>query len=257
MHRITKSGKVPMVNIKNRLSYVYTFILLILLWQITSVLTLVPFIPTPLAVFTNMYEIFSSKLINHMLYSVSRIFAAAFLSTLIGTAIGLCIGYFKTLDKIFAPAIYLVYPIPKIALLPVIMLIFGLGETPKIIMISLVILFQILVSARDAVKSIPPETYHVLYSLGARRIDIFRRIILPASLPNLLTSLRISLGTALSVLFFTETFGTEHGLGFFIMDAWIRVDYIEMYSGIVTLSITGLGLFLILDSIEKLICKWK
>jgi NitT/TauT family transport system permease protein len=86
---------------------------------------------------------------------------------------------------------------------------------------------------------------------------MFRNVIIPASLPGILTALRISLGTALSVLFFTETFGTEFGLGYFIMDAWMRVNYIDMFSGILVLSIMGLLLFVLLDIIERVCCRWK
>jgi NitT/TauT family transport system permease protein len=94
-------------------------------------------------------------------------------------------------------------------------------------------------------------------SLGAGAPAIFKSIILPASLPGILTALRISLGTALSVLFFTETFGTELGMGYFIMDAWMRVDYTDMFSGIFVLSIMGLTLFIMLDVIEHICCRWK
>ena len=76
-------------------------------------------------------------------------------------------------------------------------------------------------------------------------------------LPNFITSLRVAMGTAISVLFFTETFGTKYGMGYFIMDSWLRVNYLDMYAGIVVLSLIGLFLFGFLDLVENYFCKWK
>jgi NitT/TauT family transport system permease protein len=121
----------------------------------------------------------------------------------------------------------------------------------------MIIVFQVIVASRDAVRNIPRETFYSMYSLGAGRLAIFRKVIIPASFPGLLTSLRISLGTALSVLFFTETFGTQYGMGYFIMDSWMRVNYVDMFSGILVLSVTGLLLFVVIDALESLLCPWK
>jgi NitT/TauT family transport system permease protein len=137
------------------------------------------------------------------------------------------------------------------------MLSFGIGEASKIIMIMLIVLFQVIVAARDAVKDIPKETYYSYSSLGASKGRIFKDIVLPASLSGLLTSIRIGLGTAISVLFFTETFGTKYGMGYFIMDSWMRVNYLEMYAGIVVLSIIGFLLFMLVDKLEDRVCRWR
>ncbi|MGL5513517.1 MAG: ABC transporter permease, partial [Sporomusa sp.] len=137
------------------------------------------------------------------------------------------------------------------------MLLFGLGELSKILMIFLIIVFQVIVAVRDGVSSIPKETYYPLYSLGASFQDVFREILMPASMPKFLTSLRVAMATAISVLFFTETFGTMYGMGYYIMDAWMRVNYLEMYSGIVVLSGIGLLLFGAIDYVEKKTCSWQ
>jgi NitT/TauT family transport system permease protein len=147
--------------------------------------------------------------------------------------------------------------VPKLALLPIIMLLFGLGETSKLIMIVLIIVFQIIITSRDAVKGIPTEIFRSLQSLGASRRQIFTEIIIPAALPEVLTATRLALGTAVSILFFTETFGTEYGMGYFVMDSWMRVNYLEMYAGIVVLSFMGFCIFSLIDITEKYICSWR
>jgi NitT/TauT family transport system ATP-binding protein len=118
------------------------------------------------------------------------------------------------------------YPIPKIAFLPLIMLFFGLGNLSKIILISLILFFQITLSVRDSVKNIHPSYYLSIKSLGAGKRDLYRHVILPAMLPNLFTALRVSVGTAISVLFFAENFATRFGIGYFIMDSWLKLDWL-------------------------------
>ncbi|MDF2674317.1 MAG: binding-protein-dependent transport system inner rane component [Clostridiales bacterium] len=236
---------------------VTAFIIILLMWQAFSMVARVPFIPSPFRVLETIGSIFQNKILMHSLYSLFRIFAGIFLSMAIGIPVGLLMGYFNRLDNILSPFIYFVYPVPKIALLPIVMLLFGIGEASKIIMIMLIVLFQIVVAARDGVKDISKENYYSYISLGASKGRIFKDIILPASLPGLLTSTRISLGTAISVLFFTETFGTKYGMGYFIMDSWMRVNYLEMYSGIVVLSIIGFLLFMLVDKLEDRVCLWR
>ena len=156
-----------------------------------------------------------------------------------------------------APLVYLTYPVPKIALLPILMLLAGVGELAKILMIFLIIVFQVVIAVRDAIKAIPGEMYYPLYSLGASRWQSVREVIFHATWPKFLTAVRVAMATAVSVLFFTETFGTQYGMGYFIMDAWLRVNYLEMYAGIVVLSAIGLLLFGLLDALEYLTCRWQ
>lgn len=235
----------------------YSFALVIIVWQAVAMLLKIPIIPTPTAVFINLLQIFQSRMEIHLLYSLGRIIAGIAISILLGVSLGLLMGYFSRIDRILSPLIYFTYPVPKIALLPIVMLLFGLGEASKRIMIVLIVVFQIIITARDAVKNIPQEIFRSLQSLGASRWQIFKEIIIPASLPEVLTATRLALGTAVSILFFTETFGTEYGMGYFIMDAWMRVNYLDMYAGIVVLSFLGFCLFSILDVAEKYFCSWR
>ncbi|HEX3073777.1 MAG TPA: ABC transporter permease subunit, partial [Ignavibacteriales bacterium] len=230
-------------------SYIAVFVLLMMLWELLSLALDLPFLPPPLEVVSNICSIFMPAISAHLLFSFIRILFGISVSLLFGAPIGLFMGYYKKLGRFLSPVIYFTYPIPKIALLPLVMIIFGLGEMSKVIVLTLIIVFQIIVASRDAVLSIPKETFYSMTSLGAGTAAMFRSVIIPASLPGILTALRISLGTALSVLFFTETFGTEFGLGYFIMDAWMRVDYVDMFSGILVLSNMGLLLFILLDII--------
>ncbi len=235
----------------------YSFVLVIILWQLLSQILQMPIVPTPKAVLINIIEIFRSKMEVHVLASLGRIAGGIVISILLGVPLGFLMGSFTKLDRVLSPLVYFTYPVPKIALLPIVMLLFGLGEASKMIMIILIIVFQIIITSRDAVKNIPPEIFRSLKSLGASRIQVLTEIIFPASLAEVLTATRLALGTAVSILFFTETFGTEFGMGYFIMDAWMRVNYLDMYAGIVMLSFMGFFLFTLLDIAEHYLCSWR
>lgn len=246
--------------LKNRsivVNYIFALVLFLAVWFLVSAVVALPIIPSPVLVVDNLLEIFMKYIAIHGLYSLWRIVAGVLLAIGIGLPLGVCMGYFPGVDRFLSPLVYLTYPIPKIALLPILMLLCGLGELSKILMIFLIIVFQVIIAVRDSIKSIPKETYYPLYSLGAGFSAIFSEILWHAALPKFLTAVRVAMATAISVLFFTETFGTQYGMGYFIMDAWLRVNYLEMYSGIIVLSLIGMLLFGIIDILEKRICAWQ
>ncbi|WP_407400715.1 ABC transporter permease [Anaerovibrio sp.] len=237
--------------------YLLAAVVLTVVWFVVSQLVDLPIIPSPVLVVENLADIFMKYIAIHSLYSLWRIGAGLLLAVAVGLPLGVIMGYFPQTDRFLAPVVYLTYPIPKIALLPILMLLFGVGELSKVFMIFLIIVFQVVVAVRDGIRAIPNETYYPLYSLGASFKDIFFEVLWPASLPKFITAIRVALATAISVLFFTETFGTQYGMGYFIMDAWLRVNYLEMYSGIVVLSLLGLILFTTIDLIERNACHWQ
>ena len=230
---------------------------LTLVWAAAAEIVALPIIPSPVLVVENLTDIFMSAIAIHSLYSLWRIGAGLLLAVAVGLPLGVLMGYCHRCDRFLSPLVYLTYPVPKIALLPILMLLFGVGESSKITMIFLIIVFQVVVAVRDGIRSIPKETLYPLYSLGATFRDIFFEVLWLASLPKFITAVRVALATAVSVLFFTETFGTRYGMGYFIMDAWLRVNYLEMYSGIVVLSLIGLLLFTAIDIIEQYACHWQ
>lgn len=246
---------IKVLSKKKWVGAMYSLVLVLVSWQAVSWILNLPIVPSPLSVFMTIIEIFQSKMEIHVLYSLGRVLGGIAVSILVGVPLGFLMGYSEKADKVLSPLIYFTYPVPKVALLPIIMLLFGLGEASKLIMIVLIIVFQIIITTRDAVKNIPQEIFRSLQSLGASKLQMFTEIIIPASLPDVLTATRLALGTAVSILFFTETFGTEYGMGYFVMDAWMRVNYLEMYAGIVVLSLMGFLLFTAIDLSEKILSK--
>ena len=224
-------------------------------WAGAAQLLQIPVVPSPELVLIRLAQKFLDTIAVHAGYSLMRIMVGLFAAVVAGYPIGVLMGYFPRVNRLLAPILYLSYPIPKIALLPVVMLLFGVGETSKLLLVFLIIVFQVVVAVRDAVAAIPSETYFPLRVLGASFTQLVRHIILPASLPKFITAVRVAM-TAISVLFFTETFGTQYGIGYYIMDAWLRVNYLDMYAGIVVLSMMGLLFFVLLDFAERRLCAW-
>lgn len=235
-----------------------TFLVFTLFWQGLSVLVGRSFLPGPgeaAAVLVRLAG--QGKLGRHLGASLGRILWALAAGCVPAAALGLAAGRLPRLNSLISPAIYLFHPLPKAAFLPVIMLFFGLGEVSKILLLSLTIFTQILVTMRDAAKQVPPELLDSVRSLGAGRAALIRHVIIPAVLPGFFTGFRVSLGAAIAVLFLAETFAAESGLGYLIVDAWTRVAYAEMYAAILTISLLGLLLFALTDFLEKILCPWR
>lgn len=230
---------------------------LLLLWYLLSVLLGLPFLPSPAKVAAETIEqTLTGKLPVHFLVSSYRVLSAVGLSLLLAMPLGILAGRSKRASAIISPVATILYPIPKVALLPIILLFFGLGDLSKVILMTLVITFQLFFVIRDAAAGIDSKYVDSARSLGATRKDILSHVTLPAVLPSMFTSLRISSGTAAAILFLSETFASTTGLGWYIMDAWSRLDYLQMYAGITALSILGLLLFSLFALGERVLCPW-
>jgi ABC-type nitrate/sulfonate/bicarbonate transport system permease component len=228
-------------------------------WQLLALLINQPVLPTPVQVAQAFVGgLASGDLLVHLLASFWRVFASTVLAITLAVPAGLVLGQSERLNSLFSPTIYLLYPIPKVVLVPIVLLIFGIGDLPKIILITMILFFQILVLVRDQAAGIRPELIQSVRSLGAGRRALFRYVYLPASLPAILTALRQSVGTAVAVLYIAELIATRRGLGYYIyLNGSTLFDYPAMYAGIVALSLLGLGLYFGVDWLEKKLCPWE
>ncbi len=229
----------------------------LIIWQAAAMALHLEVLPPPSVVLVTFFRELPRGLGRHFLVSTGRVVASVLLAVAIATPAGLMLGQSRRLNRIFAPLIYLAYPIPKIVFLPIILLFLGIGDASKIFIIWLILFFQVLVVVRDEAGNLRPELMYSVRSLGAGRRALFRFVYLPATLPAVLTSLRISVGTAVAVLFFAESFATQSGLGYYIIvEAWTRLAYAEMYAGVVAMSLLGLGLYFVIDWLEHRLCPY-
>jgi len=220
-------------------------------WQVLAWIIRRPIMPSPVVVLPLFFTSIFGELGLHLLASTGRVLAAIGFSVITAVPIGLGLGQVPKLDRIFAPLIAIVYPIPKIVFLPVIYVLMGITDVSKIFLIALIIFFQILVVVRDEAANLHPELILSVRSLGAGRRALFRYVYFPASLPVVLTALRISAATAIAVLFIVEQSLTTYGLGYYIVvETYQVLRYPEMYTGILAMSLLGLGLYFVIYNLE-------
>lgn len=242
-----------------RRDLLFAVLALLLIWQLAAWLVDRPILPSPWVVIEAFFaELLSGRLTGHFLASLWRVLASTFLAILVAAPAGLILGQSQRLNTLFAPLIYLLYPIPKVVFVPVVLLFFGIGNLPKIVLIFMILFFQILVLVRDQAAGIRPELIQSVRSLGAGRRALFRYVYLPASLPAILTALRQSVGTAVAVLYVAELFATQLGLGYYIyLNGSTLFNYPAMYAGILALSLMGLGLYFAVDGLERRLTPWQ
>ncbi len=232
-------------------------VVLLGIWEFSAVALNSMALPEPWLVFLDtIKKISDGSLLDDLAISCLRALLGIALALVTAVPLGLMIGAEEGLRRHLSPFIYLLYPVPHVVLLPLIIIVFGIGNFSKIFLIALIVFFQILVTTRDAAKNIHRNYFLAMQTLGATRTQIYRHVILPATLPKILTAMRISIGTAVAILFFVESFATTRGLGYIIMDSWGRADYVALYTGISCMAALGFGLYLLLDRIERRVCAW-
>lgn len=224
-------------------------------WEAASLAMGSPALPTPAQGLGQFIEQFPI-LMPHFGYSSARVVASILLGLVIGAPLGLLLGRSERLDAILGPLVFLNYPVPKAVFLPVLMVLLGIGNASIVALITLIVFFQILVTARDASRSIPRSSVLSVRSLGADRWQVFAHVVVPGAMPEVFTALRISTGTAVAVLFFSETFAGSTGLGYYVFDAWGRVQYDEMFAGILAMALLGVLLYEAIEFAEARVCRW-
>lgn len=237
---------------RSRLAGFFSFLIL---WELLHILLKTHTVPSPIETVAYMLTV-PAELLAHCAASILRVTAAIGISLILGIPAGILLGVSQTCRRIFSPLLYFIYPIPKIAFLPVFMLLFGLGNTSKILLVIFIIIFQVMLSVRDGVAQIEPLYFKVMDSFCVSPAQKYRYLVLPAVLPQIITGLRISIGISLASLFFAENYATTYGIGYYILSAWTKMNYIEMFSGILALGFVGILLFALLDLLESSCVPW-
>ncbi|SDO57985.1 ABC transporter permease [Desulforhopalus singaporensis] len=226
-------------------------VMIFCLWQLLSLAVNRPILPSPVQVVPLFVVNMTGELGLHFLASTARVLAAVLVATVFAAPLGLALGQLPRLDRVISPLIAIIYPIPKIIFLPVIYVLMGITDLSKITLIAIIIFFQILVVVRDEAAGLRQELILSVKSLGAGRRALFKYVYLPASLPAVLTALRVSVGTAVAVLFIAEQSLTSYGLGYYIViETYQVLLYPEMYTGIMGMGLLGVLLYFSIYSIE-------
>jgi ABC-type nitrate/sulfonate/bicarbonate transport system permease component len=233
-------------------------LLLLFLWQAASMAIDKAFLPAPAASFSAFMQMCADGTMGpQFAKSTIRVVAATLLAVAAAVPAGLFCGRNPLAYRLAAPLVAILYPLPKVVFLPVLVVLFGLGNLPKILLIALIIFFQIFVVVQDAARELPQESVDAMRTLTNGRMQVFRHLLWPACLPAVLTALRVSVGTSVAVLFFAETFASFDGLGYLILDGMESRSYDAMFAGIIGMSFLGILLYEVLYLAELHFCRWQ
>ncbi|EBA13332.1 ABC transporter permease [Roseobacter sp. CCS2] len=208
-----------------------------------------------LAAFGELWE--TGLLFKHLAPSLSRLAIGGAIGASIGIAVGVMIGLFSYVRAGLVPLVAAIFPIPKIALLPLFVIWFGIDEASKYALIAFGTFTPTVVATYGAVDNVDRSLIRMGQSFGLSWFSIVRKIVLPGAMPGILSGLRISLAIAIILLVAAEMLGAEYGIGAYILQAGSLYDLERLFAGVVILSLLGVILSTVIGLIEKRLLAWR
>ncbi|MEZ0318615.1 MAG: ABC transporter permease subunit [Pyrobaculum sp.] len=236
--------------------YITAGALILLAWEASALLIAKPYLPQFTQVALRL--VYDSHIyLQNLAATLGRVFTSTLLALAAGLAAGLAATWLpdKLGSSLLKSAILLTYPIPHVALLPVLLYIFGI-ESSKIMLMSLIAFYPIALSVMEWAQRFPRDLAALIYTMGGGRADVVKYVVIPSSLPGIITGLKIALSTAYSVSFIAESLALTDGVGALIYNYWHRLDFVGMWAGIVTLAAAGIATYFAMTYIERKILKW-
>ena len=216
------------------------------------------FLPSPSAIAVAIYKLaLSGALWNHLSVSIMRIGSGWILGTIAGVIVGFAIGLSSLARGVGITFISALFPIPKIALLPLLILWLGIGEQPKIATIALGVFFSTAISVYSGVDAVPRNLIRMAQSFNVPFHAIVRRVIWPGALPSILAGFRITASVALLLVVSAEMIGAEFGIGAFVLQAGNLMQTDQLLAGVVILSLFGLAVGRLINWLETRLLHWR
>jgi taurine transport system permease protein len=219
------------------------------------------FLPSPLSVLQTFFKLLRTgyqgeTVAHHLLMSLMRFGIAFAFCIVVGVPVGLLMGMSRSVQALLDPPIEITRPIPKLALLPLFIIWFGIGELSKTIVIITALFPMISISAMQAVRGVSQRKIQAAYSLGASRWIVFRRVLLPASLPGIFTGIRVSIGIGVTMLVGAEMIATSDGIAWMALSAadFLLTDVVLV--GVLMMAALGYGLDLLARFVERRLVHW-
>jgi ABC-type nitrate/sulfonate/bicarbonate transport system permease component len=246
-------------NFTDRLIAGTIALLFFVMWEIASRRAWIePVIfPAPTKILWNFVSLFQRDYATNIGYTVARFVGGAVMGGVPGILFGLCIGWSPRLRRIADPFIAAIHPIPKIVLFPLFMVIFGINEFAKIASVALTVFFPSAINAAAGARDISPLFSEVIRSYGGGRAALFRHVILPGSLPMVLSGVRIAANLGLLVTIAIEFTVTTVGIGSVM---WLSLQTMrteDLYSGVVTISLIGITVNFVLQKLLSRVAPWQ
>lgn len=239
-------------------------LLVLALWVALTIGGAVPAIilPSPAAVVAAFTEMFSQgysgvSILVHVAASLYRVGIAFVAGAVLGIVVGLLRGRVPAVDALFLVPSEVIRPIPPLGLIPLFILWFGIGELSKILLIFLAVFLIMVVNSQAGARSSGMDVLRAAQSMGANRWQIFRFIVFPSALPQIMTGLRLAMSSALTILVASELLGGDRGLGFVVLDAssFFRTTYV--FAGVILIGLIGLLADLGLVFLSRRVVHWE
>ena len=237
-----------------------TLLGLVALWQIGDTLGLIPtlFLPAPANIAVALYRLtISGELWKHLSASLARLAIGWIVGTVFGIGLGLAVGLSSLLRSPGMAVVSALFPIPKIALVPLFIIWFGIGEGSKIATLAFGVFFPTVIATAGGVDNVPRSLIRMAQSFGLSHASIVRKVVLPAALPAVLNSFRVTTSIAIVLLVAAEMIGAERGIGAFVLSAGNLYDTDNLLAGIVVLSLLGLAVSWLIGRAERLLLAWR
>jgi NitT/TauT family transport system permease protein len=248
------------VNIEFYFLRLLAIFLFLIFWEAASRLKLANpiFLPPFSKVMLSLYRLaLSGELLKHFIISTERSLTGFVLGLTIGIPLGMSIGWFPKFEYFIDPLIQVFRNIPVLALLPVFMLLFGIGEFSKVALIFWGVLWTLLMNTISGVKDIDPQLVKVARAMATPGPMLFAKVILPGAMPQIASGIRISATSSVVVLIAVEMLGANKGLGFAIHYFESQVRIPEMYAMIFVMALLGFAISYSLIAFEKHIFRWR
>ena len=247
-------------DFKERMLSIFSPLLLLVIWEllVRSTVMDVMFFPAPSSIAEKFREmVVSGELWNHVSASLGRIVVGFLLGGAPGLILGIIMGLSPWIRAAIKPMIGAIYPIPKIAIFPLILVVFGIGEVSKYVIVAVGGFFFFLINTMTGVMNIEKIFLDVGKNFGAGRKEMFLCIALPGALPTIFAGVRLAWGVSLLLIVTAEFVAAKNGLGYLIWHSWQLFAMEEMFVGLITISIVGFISFLLLDELERILIPWK
>jgi ABC-type nitrate/sulfonate/bicarbonate transport system permease component len=245
---------------RERALYFISPIALLALWQALLMLGFGDrrFIPAPTDIAVRFWILAKSgELATHTGVTLMRVFAGYVIGAIPAVAVGLLMAMYKPVRIVFDPLIAALFPIPKIALMPLLLLALGFGDASKIALVAIAVFFPVVVNTYAGAANIDKIYWDVAKNYGASQFVMFTRIVFFGALPMIFAGLRIALAVSFIVLVAAEFVATKSGLGYMIWNSWELLQVDIMFVGIVTIGILGLITSAIFQELERKVIPWK
>jgi NitT/TauT family transport system permease protein len=232
---------------------------ILLIWEIASRTGIADatFLPAPTTIVrTLVREMAGGVLLQHLGATLLRVFPGLILGAVPGLLLGLAMGWSRKLRVIVDPFIAAIHPVPKLALLPLLMVLLGLGELPRITIVAIAAFFPVLLSAIAGVRQISPVYFEVAENYGASRVKIMTRVLIPGSLPMVLTGLRLAVNAALVLAIAVEIASATTGLGALVWLSWQVLRIELLYATVVITALLGITLNACLQWLSRRLVPW-